>query len=293
MRAPNGLRFDANLKWLFTEVPFEERFDAAATAGFTAVEYADPYPYPVARLRRRLADAGLSQVLINAPMGEPGSPERAGVACLPGHSDRFRADLERGLDYAVELGSDFLHVLGGIRPAGVGHDRAFATFVANLAWAVERARGTGVCLVLEAQNSRDVPGFLLDTQARAAAVVEALGGDGIGLLLDLYHVQVQEGDLVSTLRERLPLVRHIQIADPPERTEPGSGEIAWPRIFGTLLDASYPGWIGCEYRPANGTVNGLSWVTEHAGTASTSAASVASVASAASTVSTASAEGVR
>ncbi|MGW1975693.1 hydroxypyruvate isomerase family protein [Streptomyces sp. NPDC001889] len=269
MRAPNGLRFDANLKWLFTEVPFEERFDAAAAAGFTGVEYADPYPYPAARLRRRLTDAGLHQVLINAPMGEPGTPEQAGVACLPGHTDRFRADLERGLDYAVELGSDFLHVLGGTRPAGVDHDRAFAVLVANLAWAAERARGTGVRLVLEAQNARDAPGFLLDTQARAAAVVEALGPDGPGLLLDVYHLQVQEGDLVSTLRALLPRTGHIQIADPPDRTEPGSGEIFWPRIFDTLLDASYPGWIGCEYRPANGTARGLSWVAELAGTAMT------------------------
>ncbi|MFD0042370.1 hydroxypyruvate isomerase family protein [Streptomyces anulatus] len=271
MRAPNGLRFDANLKWLFTEVPFEERFDAAAAAGFTGVEYADPYPYPAARLRRRLDDAGLHQVLINAPMGEPGSPERAGVACLPGRAGEFRGDLERGLDYAAELGSDFLHVLGGIRPPDVSHDRAFATFVTNLAWAVERARGTGVCLVLEAQNDRDVPGFLLDTQARAAAVVEALGGDGVGLLLDLYHVQVQEGDLVATLREHLPRVRHLQIADPPDRTEPGSGEISWQRVFGTLLDASYQGWIGCEYRPADGTVNGLSWVGRHCGAAASPA----------------------
>lgn len=270
MRAPNGLRFDANLKWLFTEVPFEERFDAAAAAGFTGVEYADPYPYPAARLHGRLVDAGLHQVLINTPVGEPGSAERAGVACLPGRADRFRADLERGLDYAVELGSDFLHVLGGVRPPGVSHDRAFATLVTNLAWAIERARDTGVCLVVEAQNGRDAPGFLLDTQARAAAVVEALGGDGLGLLLDVYHLQVQEGDLVSTLREQLPRVRHIQIADPPDRTEPGGGEISWPRVFGTLLDASYPGWIGCEYRPADGTVNGLSWLAELTAPAGTS-----------------------
>ncbi|GGZ82239.1 hydroxypyruvate isomerase family protein [Streptomyces subrutilus] len=271
MHAPNGLRFDANLKWLFTEVPFEERFDAASAAGFTAVEYADPYPYPAARLRRRLTDAGLHQVLINAPVGEPGSPERAGAACLPGRTDRFRSDLQRGLDYAVELGCDVLHVLGGIRPDGISHDRAFATFVTNLAWAVDQARDTGICLVLEAQNSRDAPGYLLDTQARAAAVVEALGGNGIGLLLDLYHVQVQEGDLISALREQLPRIRHVQIADPPDRTEPGSGEIAWPRVFDTLLDASYQGWIGCEYRPADGTVNGLSWLAEQAAAPATAA----------------------
>ncbi|MGV9881124.1 hydroxypyruvate isomerase family protein [Streptomyces sp. NPDC003006] len=281
MRAPNGLRLDANLKWLFTEVPFEERFDAAAAAGFTGVEYADPYPYPATRLRRRLADAGLHQVLINTPAGGPGSPERGCAAILPGGTDRFRSDLERGLHYAVELGSDFLHVRGGVRPPGVSDDRAFAHYVGNLSWAVERARGTGVCLLLEAQNGRDAPGFVPDTQARAAAVVEALAelsgngdgsgdgdGDGLGLLLDVYHVQVQEGDLVATLREHLPRVRHVQIADPPDRTEPGSGEIAWPRVFGTLLEAGYAGWIGCEYRPANGTISGLSWIAEQAGTAS-------------------------
>ncbi|MFH9425695.1 hydroxypyruvate isomerase family protein [Streptomyces sp. NPDC017529] len=266
MRTPHGQRLDANLKWLFTELPFERRFDAAAAAGFTGVEYAAPYVYPARRLRQLLRDAGLCQVLINSPPGEPGSPERSGSACLPGRGGAFRDGIERGLEYAVELGSEFLHVLGGVRPPDVSRDRAFAQYVVNLGWAAERAHGTGVRLVLEAQNTRDAPGFFLETQAQAAAVADAVrtvdgdGAHGVGLLFDVYHAQVAEGDLVRTLRTYLPYVQHVQIADPPTRTEPGTGEIAWPLVFDTLLAAGYSGWIGCEYTPATDTVSGLGWI---------------------------------
>ncbi|WP_163506626.1 hydroxypyruvate isomerase family protein [Fodinicola acaciae] len=262
MHAANGLRFDANLKWLFTELPFEQRFDAAAAAGFTGVEYPAPYAYPAAELRRRLADAGLRQVLINTPSGPAGSPERAGFACLPGRVADFRAGIERGLEYAVALESQFLHVMGGARPAGVSHDRAYAQYVVNIAWAAERARDTGVRLLLEAQNKRDVPGMVLDNQAQAAAVVDAIGSAAVGLLFDIYHVQIDEGDLVHRLREFLPRIFHVQIADPPDRSEPGSGEIAWPTVFGALRDGDYGGWIGCEYRPAKDTLSGLGWIAE-------------------------------
>lgn len=256
------LRFNANLKWLFTELPFEERFDAAAAAGFRGVEYASPYEYSAEHLRQRLRDAGLTQVLINTPAGEPGSPERSGLACLPDRVAEFRNGVERALEYAVALESDFIHVMAGIRPGDVSRDRAFARLVSNIAWAAERAKGTGVRLVLEAQNKRDAPGFILDTQAHAAAIVEAIDADNVGLLFDLYHAQIDEGDLVNTLEHLLPQVFHVQIADPPSRNEPGTGEISWPAIFGTLRSAGYDGWIGCEYRPKTDTVAGLGWMKE-------------------------------
>ncbi|ATL32957.1 hydroxypyruvate isomerase family protein [Streptomyces formicae] len=263
LRVPDGPLLAANLKWLFTELPFEQRFDAAAEAGFAGVEYAAPYPYPAPRLRELLRTAGLRQVLINSPAGEPGSPERSGLACHPGRAADFRAGIERGLEYATELGAGLLHVLAGIVPPDVSTERAFATYVANLAWAADRAHGTGVRLVVEAQNERDAPGYFLRTQARAIAVVEAVGADRTGLLLDLYHAQVTEGDLVRTVRACLPYARHLQIADPPDRTEPGTGEVRWPRVFDALREGGYEGWLGCEYRPAHGsTPAGLGWVTE-------------------------------
>lgn len=244
MLLDNGLRFDANLTWLFTELPFEQRFDAAAAAGFTAVEYAAPYPYSPTVLTRLLADAGQTQILINTPADE-----------------QFRAGVERGLEYAVALGSSFLHVVAGSKPDDVSHDRAFAEYVANVTWAAEQARGTGVRLLVEAQNTRDKPGFILDNQARAAAVIEAVNEDHVGLLFDVYHSAIIEDDLMWTLREYLPRAFHVQIGDPPGRIEPGESEVPWLAVFDTLR-SGYDGWIGCEYRPAGETVEGLAWITE-------------------------------
>jgi hydroxypyruvate isomerase len=259
------LRFDANLKWLFTDRPFEERFDAAAAAGFRGVEYASPYGYSATDLKRRLDDAGLKQVLINTPMGPAGSRTRQGLACIPDVVGEYRDGVLRGLEYAVALGADFLHVVGGIVPDGVSRDRAFARYVSNIAWAEQQARETGVRLLLEAQNKRDAPGFVLETQAQAAAVVEAVDSPSVGLLLDFYHAQIDEGDLVNTFRTQGDKVFHLQVADPPSRNEPGTGEIGWKAVFKAVRDSGYDGWIGCEYRPATDTEAGLGWMKELAG----------------------------
>ncbi|GAA1853015.1 hydroxypyruvate isomerase [Pseudonocardia ailaonensis] len=257
-----GLRFDANLKWLFTELPFPERFEAAARAGFTGVEYASPYEYEARQLHTLLDDAGLEQVLINTPMGPAGSPARSGNACIPDLVEEYREGVLRGLEYATALGAAFLHLVGGVVPEGVSADRAFARYVANVAWAAEQARGTGVRLLLETQNKRDAPGFVLTTQARAAAVVEAVGKDVVGLLMDFYHLQIDEGDLVRTFEKYRDITFHLQIADVPGRGEPGAGEIAYGTLFRVIESSGYDGWIGCEYRPATETVAGLTWMKE-------------------------------
>ncbi|MDQ1576054.1 MAG: hydroxypyruvate isomerase [Microbacteriaceae bacterium] len=256
------LKFDANLKWLFTEVDFLERFDAAAAAGFTGVEYAAPYPYKASELKKRLADAGLKQVLINSPTGQPGTPERQGIACMPDKVAQFRDDFTLALEYAVELESDFIHVMAGIRQEGVSRDRAFARFVSNIIWASETAKDTNVRIVLEAQNKRDAPGFILDTQAHAAAVAEAVDRDNVGIMFDVYHAQIDEGDLVPKLQAMLPDVFHVQVADPPRRHEPGTGEVNFRTIFDTIRASGYAGWIGCEYEPIGDTAEGLTWIEE-------------------------------
>ena len=253
------LRLDANLKWLFTELPFEERFDAAASAGFGAVEFASPYEYKANELVRRLADAGLEQVLINTAAGAAGSPGRSGFACIPDLVAEFRDGIDSALEYATALGADYIHVMGGIRPPGIPWESAFATFVTNLAWAAERAAGTGVTLLLEAQNQRDAPGFVLDSVEQAASVIQAVDHASLALMFDVYHCQVAGGDVLTRMRALYPLVRHVQIADPPSRTEPGTGELNWDAVFAELRDLGYAGWIGCEYRPANATVPGLAW----------------------------------
>lgn len=251
-------RLCANLSMMFGELPFLDRFEAAARAGFEGVEFLFPYEHPAHELRARLDAHGLTQALFNMPPGEWTAGER-GLACLPGRVEEFRAGVHRALEYADVLGCHLVHCMAGIVPPGVSHTTASALYAANLAWAAEQAARAGVRIALEPINHRDMPGFLLNTVAQGAAVVEALGRERAGLQFDIYHCQVTEGDLTRRLEAHMPVVAHIQIADVPTRHEPGTGEIGWEHVFRTIDALGYTGWVGCEYRPAGDTVVGLSW----------------------------------
>jgi hydroxypyruvate isomerase len=249
----------ANLKWLFTEIPFLQRFDAAAKAGFSAVEYASPYEYPASELRSRLNACGLRQVLFNTPAGDSAGGGGSGLACAPGRQAEFRDGLRRALEYASALDCGLVHVMAGIQPADTSYDAAAAIYATNLWWAAEQAKGSGVKLVLESINQCDVPGFFLRTQEQGAAVIEAIGPDRIGLQFDIYHCQVAQGDVTRRMERLLPVIAHMQLADVPGRNEPGTGEIAWDYVFKRIDELDYHGWVGCEYRPLGETGPGLQW----------------------------------
>ena len=252
-------RFAANLSMMFTEVPFLDRFARAQAAGFEAVEFLFPYEHPAAEIAARLRDNGLRQVLFNAPPGNWAAGER-GFAALPGRGAEFRDAVKRALEYSTALSCPLLHVMAGLAPAGMGRDRMLATYAVNLAWAAEECAKAGVKPIIEPINHRDIPGFFLNTTAQAAEVIEALGGpERVGLQFDLYHCQITEGDLVPHAERLRPLVAHMQVADTPGRHEPGTGEVNWPFVFRRLDEIGYDCWIGCEYRPAGGTEDGLGW----------------------------------
>ncbi len=251
-------RLCANLGFLFTEVPFLERFAAAAEAGFAGVEFASPYEYPAAELRSRLRANSLEQVLINSPAGNRAAGER-GLACLPGREGTFRDGLEQALDYAVSLECRRIHVMAGVPPADLAHDTAAALYANNLAWAGEKAQKARVKLVIEPLNPRDAPGYFLKTQEQGAAIVAALGRDRFGLQFDIYHCQTAQGDVTRRLETLMPAIEHMQLADVPGLHEPGTGEIGWEFVFRRIDELGYAGWIGCEYTPAGDTVAGLAW----------------------------------
>lgn len=251
-------RFCANLSMMFNEVPFLDRFAAAAAADFKAVEFLFPYDHSAAEIRQRLDDSGLQQVLFNAPPGDWMGGER-GTATLPGRQQEFRDGIVKALDYAGTLGNTLVHVMAGIPPADLRPGVAAGLYVSNLAWAAEQAAPRGITLVLEPINHRDMPGFFLNTMSQGAAVVEALGRDKVGLQFDVYHCQVTEGDITKRMAALMPTIAHMQIADVPARNEPGTGEIGWRFVFTEMDRLGYTGWVGCEYRPAGDTVVGLSW----------------------------------
>ena len=239
-------RLCANIGFLFVEMPFLDRFEAAARAGFTGVEFASPYEYPAAELRARLHANGLSLVLINSPAGDRAAGER-GFACLPGRTDTFRDGVGQALDYATALDCKLIHVMAGVPPADLAYDTALALYAVNLAWAAERAKAAGVKLVID------------NTQEQGAAIVAAIGRDRIGLQFDIYHCQTAQGDVMSRFEKLLSVIDHMQLADVPGRHEPGTGEIGREFVFRHIDELGYAGWIGCEYAPIGDTVEGLAW----------------------------------
>lgn len=228
-------------------------------AGFRGVEYQFPYAAGSAeQVARWASEAGVTVVLHNLPAGDAGKGER-GIACLPGRGDEFRAGVERGVAYARAVQCRRLNCLAGIAPPEIARERALQTLRENLAWAAARLAGEGIDLLLEPVSQVAVPGFLLSTSREAMAVVEAVGAPNLRLQYDVYHMQLTEGNLAQTLERLRPRIGHVQIADVPGRHEPGTGEIRFDFLLAHLDRIGYDGWVGCEYNPIGGTVQGLQW----------------------------------
>jgi len=252
-------RFAANLTMMFTEVPFLDRFEPAAQAGFKAVEFLFPYAFEAGEIQRRLADNGLKLVLHNLPAGDWDAGER-GIACHPDRVDEFRAGVGRAIAYAQALGVRQLNCLAGKAPAGVSDELLRSTFVDNLRFAAHALKATGLKLLIEPINTFDIPGFYLNRTAQAADILAEVGADNAFIQYDIYHAQRMEGELAATLQKHLPRIGHVQLADNPGRNEPGTGEIHYPFLFVHLDRIGYDGWVGCEYKPASTTQAGLGWL---------------------------------
>jgi hydroxypyruvate isomerase len=252
-------KFAANLSLMFTEVPFLERFEAAATAGFQAVEFLFPYEHEAQDIARQLAAHRLHNVLFNLPPGDWAAGER-GIAALPRRQAEFRQGVADALRYAAALGTPNLHAMAGLVPAGAERAACRAVYVENLRHAAAECARHGITLLIEPINQRDMPGYFLSYQGEAHATREEVGAPNLKVQMDLYHAQIMEGDLAVKLKQYLPHIGHIQIAGVPERHEPDTGEVNYPYLFRLLDELGYDGWLGCEYWPAKGTVEGLGWM---------------------------------
>ncbi|KNZ31543.1 MAG: hydroxypyruvate isomerase [Methylibium sp. NZG] len=251
-------RFAANLTMLFTELPFLDRFEAAARAGFSGVEFLFPYAYEASDIKHRLDDNRLTLVLHNLPAGNWDAGER-GIACHPDRVDEFRAGVARAIRYARTLGVKQLNCLAGKAPAGVADSVLRATLVENLRYAASALKAESLRLLIEPINTFDIPGFYLNRTAQAADILAEVGADNAFIQYDLYHAQRMEGELAATTQKYLARIGHIQLADNPGRNEPGTGEINYAFLFEHLDRIGYDGWIGCEYKPATTTQAGLDW----------------------------------
>ncbi|HLX97583.1 MAG TPA: 2-oxo-tetronate isomerase [Roseiarcus sp.] len=248
----------ANLSMMFEETPFLDRFAVAADCGFAGVEFLFPYDFPADEIAARLERHHLTQALFNLPPGDWAKGER-GMAALPGREDEFMKSLERALPYARATKCRRLHAMAGNWPEGQDRREGRAVYVANLRHAADRLAEEGVTLVIEPINTRDMPGYFLNTTGDAMSVIEEAGRENLKLQLDLYHCQIMEGDLAMHVRRLAGRYAHVQIAGVPERHEPDQGEVNYDYLLPLLDEVGYDGWVGCEYRPAGDTRAGLGW----------------------------------
>ena len=255
-------RFAANLTLMFTELPFADRFDAAAAAGFTAVEFLFPYALEPEAVAERLGRNRLDLALFNMPPGDWDSGDR-GLAALPERADEFEAGLATALRYAEACGATRLHLMAGM--ADKRDPAALRRYRDCVARAAEALGARGLDLVLEPINGRDMPGYFLDDFDWAAALIDALGLPNVKLQFDLYHRQILHGDVATALRRMMPMIGHVQVASVPSRNEPDGEELNWPFLFAELDRLGYAGFVGCEYRPRGCTVDGLGWFAPYAG----------------------------
>ena len=253
------VKLAANLSMLFNEVDFFDRFSAAREAGFKGVEYLFPYDFNKKDLVDALQSNNLTQVLHNLPPGNWDAGER-GIAIMPDRVEEFREGVKQAIEYATALGCKQVNCLAGLAPEAADEEALKATFISNLSYAAKKLGENNIRLLIEPINTMDMPGFYLSTTAQALDILKAVGSDNLAIQYDIYHMQIMEGDLARTIQNNLSSIEHLQLADNPGRNEPGTGEINYPFLFSFLDKIGYKGWIGCEYKPAATTIEGLGWL---------------------------------
>ena len=252
------MRFAANLYFLFTEVPFLQRFALAKQHGFDAVEFMFPAGEKLEDIVIAQQESGTNTVLMNLPLGDFKAGDR-GLACQPDRIGEFRAAVGTGITFARALGCPRLHAIAGIMPKGADRLRCIDTLVDNLQYACDAAARHGIDITLEPINNRDMPGFVVNRSHEAMEVIERAERPNLSLQYDIYHMQVMEGDLIPTLRRLKDHIGHMQFADTPGRHEPGTGEINFDNVFKAIDDMGYDGFVAAEYRPSGKTEESLGW----------------------------------
>jgi len=254
-------RLSANLSLLFTELPLEERFAAAAAEGFKGVEIQFLYEFSAQKLRDAADAAKVEIMLFNFPAGNLAAGD-IGIAALPGREEGFRDGVRLAYSYHQILKTNYINILAGKPPVDVSRDIAMNVLEENVRFALDMFADDEVTLVLEPVNSVDHPNFLLQRTEDAAEVITRIGAPNLMIQFDIYHRQIMQGNLMDALVTFLPLIGHIQFADVPGRHQPNTGEINFPAIFRLLDDIGYKGWVGAEYIPSTSTSDSFAWLRD-------------------------------
>ncbi len=253
------VKLEANLQFMFNEYDLIDRYEQAAKAGFKGVELQAPYSLEIDQINEKLEMYNLKHVIINLPVMDPDT-NLANIALRPDRKDLFLERLDLGLRYASSLGCLGINTGIGTKPEGFDDEEIYQTLIHNQKIASQKLFEKNIMALIEPINIVDQPGFFINTSTQGIELLEKLNHENAYLLYDVYHMQIMEGDLVRTISKLINKIGHIQIADNPGRNEPGTGEINYSKIFQTLDEIQYEGWVGCEYKPYKNTLDSISWI---------------------------------
>jgi len=253
------LRFDVNISFLLKEVPFLERFERAAHLGFSAVEFPWPGDDKLAAIAQQVSVTGLKVVLMNFDAGNMAGGER-GFLNDESREEWLRAHVPRAIKFAKQIGCPRLNALVGNNISGKSREEQFDQVRENLIWIADYAATAGIGIVVEALNRFESPSYLLTNTSDTLTLLSEVNRPNLKYQYDMYHMQRMEGNLIATLREHIGWIGHIQIADPPERHEPGTGEIHYSHVLTALDSLGYQGYIGLEYNPGSSSEESFAWL---------------------------------
>lgn len=252
-------RFAANVSTMFTERRFLDRFDAAAAAGFNAVEFWWPAEQTIDDVVSAVRDADLEVVLFNFDGGDLAAGDR-GLLNDPDREERFHDNVPQAVELALAVGCQQLNALVGLEQPEVDRAEQLERARNNVRHAARQVAPHGIRVLIEAINTYDNGPYLLHRTDQASSFLHAVAEPNLGLQYDVFHMQRMEGNLAATLRRYIDEIAHVQIADAPGRGEPGTGEIRFEYIFETLDDLGYTGHVGLEYIPTTETTEAsLGW----------------------------------
>ena len=229
------MKIAANLSALWPDLPYLDRFEVAAEAGYDGVEVLFPYEMPAKETQRALLRAGLPMVLMAAPPPNYTGGAR-GFAAVPEAKDRFLYDLRRALRYCDALRTPVLHLLAGVAEGEVAHE----TLVQNLKAAAEAAP-KDLLITISPSTADDLPGAFLQSYDHAAEVVQEVGAAHVGLLFNSHEAAVMHGDPIAVLKRHAGLIRHVHLADT------SAGQADPQTLSAALRDIGYAGWVAALY----------------------------------------------
>ncbi len=237
---------------------FEEKLETVARAGLQSVELLGEHTgWSAEDIRRFRHTAESFRLRIDVIGANPHWREKAVSMVDPGQRDGLLAEVRKNIEVALELGAPMLVLMAGLAVDGLSHDQQIENLVASCRQCGDLAAEAGVGLLVEPLNNRDEPGFFLNSCVEGLEVVKRAGHPHVRLLFDLYHEQVQSGNLIATIENAAPYVAVFHVADNPGRHEPGTGEIYFPNVYRAIRDVDFDGYIAMEYLPATDPVRSL------------------------------------